>query len=37
MAFSVRRIVTGHDPSGKAIVATDEQLPGAVSPIGPGV
>ena len=35
MAFSVRRIVTGHDSSGKAIVATDEWLPGAVSPNRP--
>jgi quercetin dioxygenase-like cupin family protein len=37
MAFSVRRIVTGHDSNGKAIVATDEQLPGAVSPSRPGI
>ena len=37
MAFSVRRIVTGHDSNGKAIVATDEQLPGTVSPSHPGI
>ena len=27
MALEVRRIVTGHDASGKAIVASDERLP----------
>lgn len=37
MAFSVRRIVTGHDASGKAIVATDEELTGATSPTRPGI
>ena len=37
MAFSVRRIVTGHDSSGKAIVATDERLPGTASPSRPGI
>jgi quercetin dioxygenase-like cupin family protein len=37
MAFAVRRIVTGHDSSGKAIAATDERLGGAVSPPRPGV
>ncbi len=26
MALEVRRIVTGHDASGKAVVATDERL-----------
>ncbi len=29
MAFEVRRIVTGHDQNGKAIVASDERLTGA--------
>src|SRR5215469_1270089 len=28
MAFEVRRIVTGHDSQGKAVVATDERLAG---------
>ncbi|MGH7037230.1 MAG: cupin domain-containing protein [Stellaceae bacterium] len=28
MALEVRRIVTGHDPNGKAIVASDERLAG---------
>ena len=37
MAFSVRRIVTGHDSNGKAIVATDEKLPGALSPSRSGI
>ena len=37
MAFSVRRIVTGDDSSGKAIVATDEELAGAASPSRPGI
>src|SRR6476659_122549 len=37
MAHSVRRIVTGHDQNGKAIVATDEELTGAVSPTRPGI
>jgi quercetin dioxygenase-like cupin family protein len=29
MAFEVRRIVTGHDRNGKAIIASDERLTGA--------
>jgi quercetin dioxygenase-like cupin family protein len=29
MAMTVRRIVTGHDEKGRAVVASDEQLPGA--------
>ena len=33
MALEVRRIVTGHDANGKAIVKTDERLP-AVSRLG---
>ena len=28
MALEVRRIVTGHDSQGKAVVATDERLSG---------
>jgi quercetin dioxygenase-like cupin family protein len=28
MTLEVRRIVTGHDADGKAVVATDERLPG---------
>ena len=32
MAFSVRRIVTGHDSQGKAIVARDEVVAGASRP-----
>ena len=37
MALQVRRIVTGHDASGKAIVASDEQMTGAASPSRPGI
>lgn len=37
MAFEVRRIVTGHDANGKAIVASDERLGGGASPARPGV
>ncbi|HEX6441406.1 MAG TPA: cupin domain-containing protein [Stellaceae bacterium] len=37
MAFQVRRIVTGHDANGKAIVASDEQMTGAGSPSRPGI
>src|SRR5246127_1043716 len=33
MALEVRRIVTGHDTNGKAIIKTDERLP-AVSRLG---
>ncbi|HEX3884558.1 MAG TPA: cupin domain-containing protein [Stellaceae bacterium] len=32
MALSVRRIVTGHDADGKAVVASDETMPGQQSP-----
>jgi len=32
MALEVRRVVTGHDANGKAIVATDERLTGVSSP-----
>jgi quercetin dioxygenase-like cupin family protein len=34
MALEVRRIVTGHDGNGKAIVTTDERLQGAARPGG---
>ena len=37
MALKVRRIVTGHDTSGKAIVATDEVIDGSSSPGRPGI
>jgi len=37
MALEVRRIVTGHDQSGKAIVASDERLTGASAPVRPGI
>jgi quercetin dioxygenase-like cupin family protein len=35
MAFAVRRIVTGHDRNGKAVVASDERLTGP--PPRPGI
>ncbi len=34
MNSPIRRIVTGHDPSGRAVVRTDEHLPGTQSPTG---
>jgi quercetin dioxygenase-like cupin family protein len=34
MALEVRRVVTGHDASGKAIVVSDEVLPGVARPGG---
>src|SRR5438552_14629114 len=37
MALQVRRIVTGHDSHGKAIVASDDQMTGAASPSRPGI
>ncbi len=37
MAFEVRRIVTGHNANGKAIVATDERLTAASAPARPGI
>ena len=37
MAFEVRRIVTGHDANGKAIVARDEKLVAASTPARPGI
>ncbi len=35
MTLEVRRIVTGHDASGKAIVATDERMTGISAPSRP--
>jgi len=37
MALQVRRIVTGHDANGKAILASDERLTGASAPARPGI
>ena len=37
MALEVRRIVTGHDAQGKAIVATDEKFSATDSPARPGI
>jgi quercetin dioxygenase-like cupin family protein len=37
MALSVRRIVTGHDASGRAVVATDETFTTVESPTRPGI
>ena len=37
MALNVRRIVTGHDPNGRAVVATDETFSAAESPTRPGI
>ncbi len=37
MAFEVRRIVTGHDNNGKAIVASDERMAAIGSPARPGI
>src|SRR5216683_989831 len=35
MTLEVRRIVTGHDSSGKAIVASDERIAGTSAPARP--
>jgi quercetin dioxygenase-like cupin family protein len=35
MALEIRRIVTGHDQNGKAIVASDERIAAAASPARP--
>ncbi|HTW51792.1 MAG TPA: cupin domain-containing protein [Stellaceae bacterium] len=35
--MQVRRIVTGHDPNGRAVVATDETFTAAESPSRPGI
>ncbi len=37
MALKVRRIVTGHDASGKAVVASDEEITGVASPARPSI
>ena len=37
MTLEVRRIVTGHDAEGKAIVASDERISAAASPTRPGI
>jgi quercetin dioxygenase-like cupin family protein len=37
MTLEVRRIVTGHDANGKAIVASDERMTGASAPTRPGI
>src|SRR6266404_4152255 len=35
MALGVRRVITGHDASGKAIVASDERMMGVSAPARP--
>lgn len=37
MTLEVRRIVTGHDRTGKAVVASDETISGTGSPSRPGI
>ena len=37
MTLEVRRIVTGHDAAGKAVVASDERMQAAASPTRPGI
>ena len=37
MPLNVRRIVTGHDPKGRAVVATDETFSASESPARPGI
>jgi quercetin dioxygenase-like cupin family protein len=37
MTLEVRRIVTGHDTNGKAIVASDERIAGASVPARPSI
>src|SRR4051812_34519131 len=37
MTLEVRRIVTGHDAEGKAVVASDERIGAAASPTRPGI
>jgi quercetin dioxygenase-like cupin family protein len=37
MALNVRRIVTGHDEQGRAVVATDETIAAAASPARPHI
>jgi quercetin dioxygenase-like cupin family protein len=35
MVLEIRRVVTGHDPNGKAIVASDERMTGVSAPARP--
>src|SRR3954453_22297836 len=37
MTLDVRRIVTGHDAAGKAVIASDERMQAAASPTRPGI
>jgi hypothetical protein len=37
MTLNVRRIVTGHDGNGRAVVATDETFGATASPTRPGI
>ena len=37
MTVDIRRIVTGHDRQGRAIVASDERLTGASAAVRPGI
>jgi quercetin dioxygenase-like cupin family protein len=37
MPLNVRRIVTGHDTKGRAVVATDETFSASASPTRPGI
>ena len=37
MTLEVRRIVTGHDGAGKAVVASDERINAVASPSRPGI
>jgi quercetin dioxygenase-like cupin family protein len=37
MTLEVRRIVTGHDAAGKAVIASDERMQAAASPTRPGI
>ena len=37
MTLQIRRIVTGHDANGKAIVASDEHMMGVSAPARPGI
>lgn len=37
MTLEVRRIVTGHDSHGKAVVASDERINAVASPTRPGI
>ena len=37
MTLQVRRIVTGHDVNGKAVVTSDERIDAVASPARPGI